>query len=99
MSRAGRTESARPFWSRASAPAKQRLAGSWADLVGRAGAALVDVAGEIKVRTYDRAAAYEIGELVDHPTFGAGIVVGQPGAGKVCVRFCDRDRVLVAGPR
>lgn len=82
----------RPFWSQSRKP-PVRLAGSWPDLVGKAGAALPE--GGI-VPGYDRGARYALGELLDHGVYGVGVVV-ELAPGKVGVRFCDADRLLVAG--
>lgn len=81
-----------PFWTSSSTP--KRLVGTWPDLVGRAGAALPE--GSV-VAGYDRSVPYQLGALLDHATYGVGVVVEAPSRGKVLVRFADGDKLLVAG--
>lgn len=81
----------KPFWQTKTEP--RRLAGTWPALVAAAGAALD---GEL-VRAYDRAGSYVLGELLDHPVLGVGVVVELPAPGRVLVRFSDSDRLLVSG--
>lgn len=82
-----RRESApRPFWATSKAP--QRLAGTLEKLLG--------AAGDRPIPRYDRGAAYALGDALDHAQLGVGVVV-ELAPGRVCVRFCDGDRTLVAG--
>lgn len=77
----------RPFWATTAKP--QCLAGSWKTLLG--------AAGERPIPTYDRGASYALGDALDHPVLGLGVVVELLAHGKVLVRFKDADRPLVAG--
>lgn len=78
-----------PFWS--SSPTKPpKLRGSHA--------ALMDAAEDgSRVHAYDRGRSYQVGELILHPTFGLGVVVGCPSPGRVEVRFETGDKLLACG--
>jgi hypothetical protein len=44
---------------------------------------------------YDAAQPLDVGQLVDHPTFGIGVVIALPEPTKANVAFEDRARVMV----
>lgn len=46
-------------------------------------------------RTYSPKERFEIGETLEHPTFGVGSVARERGDGKIEVHFADTVRVLV----
>lgn len=48
-----------------------------------------------KAHPYDRASTFQVEDLLDHATFGAGIVVCRLPDGKIEVQFRDRRRVLI----
>jgi hypothetical protein len=48
------------------------------------------------VRKYSPMESYTMGERVSHTSFGAGVVEGSPGAGKVQVAFPGGRRILAA---
>ena len=50
------------------------------------------------VRPYDMAELYEVGDRIDHPRFGAGLVEEAGGAGRIVVYFPEGRRKL-AVPR
>jgi len=50
-----------------------------------------------EARRYDKAAALEALQLVEHPVFGLGVVVERTGEHKVCVLFEDRARLMLCG--
>lgn len=47
------------------------------------------------VRTYSAAERYEIGDRVDHPVFGQGVVEDSPEPGKAIMFFAIGRKVLV----
>jgi hypothetical protein len=49
------------------------------------------------VRSYAMGESFEVGDRVDHPSFGVGVVQGAVGPGKIKVRFGEEQRVLVHG--
>ena len=46
---------------------------------------------------YDSSATYEVGQVISHPTFGIGIVMGVKHGGKMYVVFENKTRTLVTG--
>lgn len=46
-------------------------------------------------RNYSIRETYELNDLIDHPTFGAGVVVNLQGEEKIEVTFSDTTRWLV----
>jgi hypothetical protein len=48
------------------------------------------------VRKYSPVENYSMGERVSHTSFGAGVVEGSPGAGKIQVAFPGGRRILAA---
>lgn len=78
-----------PFWT-SSPKSPQRLRGTHAELLARA-------EDGARVLPYDRAARYEVGELILHGVFGLGVVVEQTAPGKVAVRFESGDKLLACG--
>ena len=53
------------------------------------------VAGEGSVQRYDVRGEYGKGDLVDHPTFGVGVVLDELPASKIRALFRDSERILV----
>jgi len=49
------------------------------------------------LRTYQSTDHYRVGDRIEHPRFGAGVVERVAGPGKVQVFFPDGHRVLVHG--
>lgn len=78
-----------PFWS-AQPKSPQRLRGTHEQLLARA-------EDGARVLPYDRAARYEVGELLLHGVFGLGVCVEQTAPGKVTVRFEGGDKLLACG--
>ena len=49
----------------------------------------------VTTRAYSPAERYAVGELVSHPSFGLGAVMGVPSPGKISVLFRDATRLLL----
>jgi hypothetical protein len=49
------------------------------------------------LRRYRPNERYEIGDRIEHPNFGSGVVETSPGPGKIQVHFPGGRRVLVQG--
>lgn len=47
------------------------------------------------IRTYSAVERYAVGDRIDHPTFGQGVVEASPEPGKVTVFFAVGRKVLV----
>jgi hypothetical protein len=48
------------------------------------------------IRRYSPVESYTTGERLSHTSFGAGVVEGSPGAGKIQVAFAGGRRILAA---
>lgn len=65
-----------------------------AEVVARVEKSAVEADLSKPARTYKASEGYEVGERVDHPTFGQGIIeVSEPG--KITTFFATGRRVLV----
>lgn len=80
-----------PFWT-STAQKPPRLRGTHEALLARA-------EDGARVLPYDRAARYEVGDLLLHAVFGLGVVVEQTAPGKVTVRFELGDKLLACASR
>lgn len=49
------------------------------------------------VRQYDMAQRYVVGDVIEHPTLGRGVVYRSSGSGKIGVMFDGTPRILVHG--
>jgi hypothetical protein len=82
------------------APSKTRATGTPRAKVTRAPVERFEkpaVAADLSraVRTYSAAERYAVGDRIDHPVFGQGVVEASPEPGKVTVFFAVGRKVLV----
>ena len=90
-SSAGRTSAAAPRAARASTPAPSRAekaaAASYSELIAGKNRA--------RARRYSLNDKYEVGEVIEHPTFGVGVVAAKRGLDKIDVAFPATARTLL----
>lgn len=99
-------------WNREEGPVRRkldRLAPEWtsrwrARLAVEENAAASELAltvtlGRAEGRAYSPKERFEVGEVIEHPRFGKGLVDAQVEVNKIRVRFTDEARVLVHRPR
>lgn len=51
-----------------------------------------------EAQTYSLTAVFKKGDLIDHPTFGLGVVTGTILPDKIEVTFREEDKILICGP-
>jgi hypothetical protein len=62
-------------------------------------AAQIAAAGDKEPRKYGPAVILRAGEVIDHPSFGAGVVQRVLEPGKILVLFASGTKTLVCGKK